>query len=59
MNLAAELEVQRDKMLAVLKDVLEEAAGNSKPYSTDSYLPAFLICRLRGIIDEVESEGKK
>ncbi len=41
-----------DRAIAVLSAILEEVAGSSQPFSSDSYLPAHLVHDARMVVDE-------
>lgn len=50
-----ELKRQRDTMMAAIEMVLEEVAGESKPYSADSYLPPRMVDTLAKLRAEIKS----
>ena len=43
----------------VLRAIVEEVAGISQPFSTDSYLPAHLIHDARQAIEQYEREQEE
>ena len=50
-----ELKRQRDTLMAAIEMVLEEVAGDAKPYSADSYLPRRMVDTLAKLRAEIKA----